>query len=401
MTQPEQSGLAPSRDTGKFRVLVVDDDADAATGVQELLEMEGHSVAVAHDGTNALRAAVMMNPDMALVDLRLKGEWGLDVVHALRSNLPDIVAVMMTGESDSSMVIRALREGIYDYLTKPFEPEHLLGVVARSAEKVRLQLERQHMLDELSAARDKAELASRSKTEFLTRLSGELGEQFNGVTKLASMISKQQFGPIEHPNYVKAASGVADGCRRLSRVMMWIGELGQLEAGTMPIERSEFQLREVVENVLKIFQQTLANKHITADIKVSPDIPALYSDSTHFARILGHLLSNATKFTGNGGTIAVSAIVDGFGELRIDVADSGIGMAPDDLDLAMAPFGRLHCSQGHDPFGVGLGLPLASKFTRLLGGQMTVESTLGQGTRVRLKFARGAILQDAHQQQAG
>ena len=401
MSQADSAGLSPSGDTGKFRVLVVDDDADAATGVQELLEMEGHTVAVAHDGTNALRAAVMMTPDMALVDLRLKGEWGLDVVQALRSKFPDIVAVIMTGESDSSMVIRALREGIYDYLTKPFEPEHLLGVVDRGAEKVRLQRERRHMLDELSAARDKAELASRSKTEFLTRLSGELGEQFTGIVKLASMISDQQFGAIEHPNYVKAAGGVAEGCRRLSRIMMWIGELGQLEAGTMPIERGEFQLRDVVEKVFRVFEHTLANKHITTDIKISPDMPALNSDSTHFARILGHLVSNAAKFTGNGGTIAVSAIVDGFGELRIDVADNGIGMSSDDIDLAMAPFGRLHSSEGHDPFGVGLGLPLAGKFTRLLGGRMTLDSRLGQGTHVQMQFPRGTVLQDAPMQKAG
>ena len=251
MMQPGQAGETPHGDKSNIRILIVDDDVDAAIGVQELLELDGHTVAVTHDATSAMRSAVMMLPDVALIDLRLKDEWGLDLVQSLRNQFPNIVSVIMTGESDSSMVIQALREGVYDYLIKPFEPEHLIGVIDRAAENVRLHEERQSMLDELAAAKDKAELASRSKTEFLTRLSGELGDQFGVLVNLSTLISEQKYGAIENPEYVQAAGGISDGCKRLSRIMMWIGELGQLEAGTMPIERCEFAIGTIAR---KYFQ---------------------------------------------------------------------------------------------------------------------------------------------------
>ncbi|NNE22743.1 MAG: response regulator [Rhizobiales bacterium] len=380
-----------------IRVLVIDDDEDAAIGVQELLEMEGHTVAVAYDGTAAMQAAVMMNPDVAIVDLRLKGEWGLDVVQSLRDQFPDIVNVIMTGESDSTTVIKALRQGVYDYLTKPFQPDQLIGVVDRTAEKIRLQEERHRMMNALSSARDTAELASKSKTEFLTRLSGELGDQFSSIVKLSSVISDQQLGPIDNPGYVKCAAGVSDACRRLSRIMLWIGELGQLETGAMKANNAPFDLEKTIRGVSGVFQQMIDAKKLRFNINCETNLPALNSDAEHFARIFGHLISNAVKFSKPSGSIEITALVDGFGELRIDIADEGVGIPEKQLALAMAPFGRLGNNLDPDSYGVGLGLPLAEKFVKLLGGRMSIESAENSGTRVQLLFAKDIICENAPQ----
>ncbi len=390
--QPDTAVNMTNSTPDRLRILVVDDDAEAAEGLKELLEGEGHTVGIALDGKNAQRSAVMMNPDAALVDLRLGEEWGLDVVEELRKSFPDIIAVILTGESDSATVIRALRQGIYDYLTKPYEPDQLIGVIGRVAEKTRLQSERSRMLDELAAARDRAELASRSKTEFLTRLSGELGEQFNTVVGLSGVIARAR-GQDADGEAATAATDISNSCRRLSRIMMWIGELGQLEAGTMPLAHREFSLRNTIDDLVKVFDGQLAAKHLDLSVEIAPDLPHLQSDSDHFARVIGHLISNAVRFTGNGGKIEIAALVDGFGDLRIDIRDSGIGMSEDDLALAMVPFGRLHSIDAHDPYGVGLGLPLAEKFTRLLGGKFEISSALGSGTAIKLRFTRSAVFE--------
>lgn len=383
------------RDKATVRILIVDDDVDAAAGVKDILEMEGHVVGMAHDGTNALQSALMMTPEVALIDLRLKGEWGLDVAQTLRSKFPDIVSVVMTGESDAAVVISALRQGVYDYLTKPFDPDQLVLVVDRAADKVKLQNERHEMMEQLAQARDRAELASRSKTEFLTRMSGQLGEHLGSVVNLAKTISDQQLGEIGNPAYIHCANGIADGCRRMSRVMMWIGELGQLEAGAMRVNRKLFDLEAVVNGVMGIFSKLMAERDIGTSVKVSPNLPPVNSDPDHFARILGHLVSNAVKFSPAGQSIDVSVMVDGFGDLRIDVADHGPGIAEGDLDQALAPFGRLQQEGVQDPFGVGLGLPLADRFTGLLGGKMTVASAPNEGTRVELRFSRDQVFQGA------
>ena len=96
----------------------------------------------------------------------MNDEWGLDVITELNKILPNLLCIVQTGNSDSNVVIDALRHGVYDYLVKPFQPDHLLRVTARAAEKITHERERVEMMRELSAAKEQAELASISKTEF-------------------------------------------------------------------------------------------------------------------------------------------------------------------------------------------------------------------------------------------
>ncbi len=376
------------------RVLVVDDEVDAATGVKEILEAEGHLLGVAHDGPSAMQAAIMMNPDVAFVDLRLKGEYGLDVIEALRSKFPDLVCVVQTGESDSSVVISALRQGVYDYLVKPLDPEQLISVVARAAEKVALQDERRVMMDQLARARDRAELASRSKTEFLTRMSAGLGRQFDVIVKAAGDIAAEAHGPAGASAYVEDGRMILAGATRLGEVMRWIGELGQLEAGGMRAKTAEFDLRSVIDSVMATFRQAMTEKSLNASVSVADGLPLLTTDADHMRRILSHLVSNAVKFSRPRGRVEVHALIDPAGDLRIRVIDNGIGMEQDKIRIAMTPFGRLG-DGGNDPFSVGLGLPLAEKYAHLLGGRLGLASKTGAGTIVELNFPQERVLHPA------
>ncbi len=376
------------------RVLVVDDEVDAANGVKDILEAEGHIVGVAHDGASTMQAAGMMNPDVALVDLRLKGEYGLDLIEALRPKFPDMVCVVQTGESDASVVISALRQGVYDYLVKPLDPDQLISVVARAAEKVALQDERRVMMDQLARARDRAELASRSKTEFLTRMSAGLGGQFELIVKAASDIASEAHGPVGAPAYVEDARIIQSGATRLGEVMRWIGELGQLEAGAMRAKSAEFDLKSIIEDIMASFQPAMRGKVVGASVSVAAGLPPLTSDADLMRRILGHLVSNAVKFTRPRGRVEVHALIDAEGDLRIRVIDNGVGMAQEKIRLALTPFGRLG-DGGGDPFSVGLGLPLAEKYAHLLGGRLGIASKPGAGTIVELNFARERVFNPA------
>ena len=390
LSSASQSRSSPMHDSA--RVLVVDDEIDAADGVKDILEAEGHLVGVAHDGASAMQAASMMNPDVALVDLRLKGEYGLDVIEALRAKFPDMIYVVQTGESDASVVISALRQGVYDYLVKPLDPDQLISVVARAAEKVVLQDERRVMMDQLARARDRAELASRSKTEFLTRMSAGLGRQFDLIVKAAGDIAGEAHGPAGVPAYVEDGRNILAGATRLAEVMRWIGELGQLEAGSMRAKSAEFDLKGVIEGVLAAFQPAMRKKVVSASQSIAPGLPPLASDADLMRRILGHLVSNAVKFTAPRGRIELHALLDSAGDLRIRVIDNGTGMAQEQIRLAMTPFGRLG-DGGGDPFSVGLGLPLAEKYAHLLGGRLGIASKPGAGTIVELNFPRERVFE--------
>lgn len=387
----------------RVRVLVIDDELQAAEGVQDILELEGHIVGVAHDMASALQAADMMAPDVALVDLRLKEEWGLDVIAALHKKFPNLVCIVQTGNSDSDVVISALRQGVYDYLVKPFQPDQLLTITARAAEKVVLERERYEMTTALGKAKEEAELASKSKTEFLTRMGGELGQHFSTLLELSATLAQERLGPIGNENYTTCARGIASGCSRMLRNMRNIGELGYLEAGTKPVNVTDFSVANVISEVTGSQQTAINAKRLQVAVSVGENVPPLQTDREHVSIILGHLLSNAIKFSPPAGQIGISALLDNKGDFWLQVQDQGPGIPHDQIVVAMAPFGRVSSSaggQGPDPFSAGLGLPLADRLVQLLGGKLGLKSEPDAGTVAQLFFPRDKVFEFARNRNA-
>ena len=391
MSLEDQAASSSVLHRTSIRILVIDDDVDAATGVAELLEMEGHTVAVAHDGAGALQSAMLLLPEIALIDLRLKGEWGLDVMQTLRGQFPNTINIIMTGESDSNTVVKALRQGIHDYLMKPFEPDQMIEVIERAAEKIRLQDEQQLMVDNLAVGKKRAQLASRSKSAFLSRLAGQMDRQFGEVAKLSKLMIEQQAGSDTNADFERIAESVSANHRQLARVAMWISELDQLEAGSMKASIEPFNLEEITQKVLKAFQQPISTKQLKVSLNFAPEVPELNSDPEYFARILGHLISNAVKFTKPSGSIEIAASVMESGDLRLDVIDDGVGFLPNRRERARTAFTQLGNAPEPDPHGVGLGLTLADKLTTLLGGQLSIDTSPGQGARVQMRFSKDII----------
>jgi len=397
-------GQPPANPARRVRILVVDDEISAAESVQDILELEGHIVGVAHDQQSALKAAQMMAPDLALVDLRLKDEWGLDVIAALHKKFPSLLCIVQTGNSDSSVVISALRQGVYDYLVKPFQPDQLLKVTERAAEKVHMENERGQMLAELGKAKEQAELASKTKTEFLTRMGGEFGQHFATLVQLAGTIAEEKFGPIGNPQYSTCARGIASGCARMLRNMQQIGELGYLEAGSKQVDISDFVLGDVVQAVIAGHQGEIAAKKLVVEVSVDEGIPAVQSDKGHFINILDHLVSNAVKFSYPDGRLSVSARMDEKSDLWLQVNDHGPGISDEQISMALTPFGRVGDDDSRganvDPFCAGLGLPLATRLTHLLGGKLGIKSAVGSGTSARVFFPKDKVFEFAKMRSA-
>ncbi|HHI81905.1 MAG TPA: sensor histidine kinase, partial [Rhizobiales bacterium] len=294
--------------------------------------------------------------------------------------------------------ITALRQGVYDYLVKPFEPDQLLTVVARAAEKITLQNERREIMARLSSAHEQAELASRSKTEFLTRMGGELASHFETLATLANSVASQQFGPLGDPSYQVCANGIATGCTRMLNNMKHIGELGYLEAGKVKANPAPFDLIEIIQELAGEFQAALAKKQLGASAAIADDLPEIHSDRRHMMEIMRHLLSNAIKFSPAASTIEIAARMDEKGALILTVADQGPGIDPQKVALAMAPFGRIDDGDGahdEDPFSAGLGLPLASGLASLLGGALTLAANQPRGTVATVYFPGKAVFEFA------
>ena len=138
--QSEKSEIAPARKKG--RILIVDDDADFALSLLNVLESRGYQVEIAHDAPSGRKKAEQLNAQVALVDIRLRRNSGINLIAQLKKITPDILCVMMTAYAAVDNAIAAIHEGAYDYLQKPLDIRYLLATLDRCFEKLRLENER-------------------------------------------------------------------------------------------------------------------------------------------------------------------------------------------------------------------------------------------------------------------
>lgn len=238
----------------------------------------------------------------------------------------------------------------------------------------RQRLALQAMKDDLSLARDAAEAASEAKSAFLATMSHEIRTPLNGVLGMAQAMAMDQLSaPQRERLEVVRESAVA-----LLALLNDVLDLSKIEAGKLDLEAIEFDLGEVMRGAHQAFT-ALANKKGLSFALDSAAAEGVYlGDPTRVRQILYNLLSNAVKFTEQG-EIRVRADLDDRG-LRLAVTDTGPGIAPEKLSLLFAKFTQMDASTTRRYGGTGLGLSICRQLAELMGGDITVESRLGEGT---------------------
>jgi len=158
--------------------------------------------------------------------------------------------------------------------------------------------------------------------------------------------------------------------------------MAKVEAGTIDLQEGEVEVRDLVEESLELVRQRAEGSGVHLELSIADDLPSVRGDYRRLRQVLLNLLSNAVKFTPEDGTVSLTAERRADGGVTLTVADTGIGIAPEDLATVFAPFGRVESVLHRNADGTGLGLPLARQFTELHGGTLTLASALGEGTRV-------------------
>lgn len=239
--------------------------------------------------------------------------------------------------------------------------------------------------EQLRLARDEAEMASRAKSEFLAQMSHELRTPLNAVIGFSDAMLAQIHGPLD-ARYADYAGHIKESGEHLLEVINDILDVSKIEAGRMDLREESIALAGVVDAAVRLVRERAAQAGLTVQVRIADGLPALTGDKRRIKQILLNLLSNAIKFTPANGLIVVSAERNAAGDLVIAVADTGIGMAAEDIAEAMAPFGQIDSPLGRRYAGTGLGLPLARSLVELHGGTLEVSSRAGQGTTVRAIF---------------
>jgi len=235
----------------------------------------------------------------------------------------------------------------------------------------------------IKSARDEAESASLSKTEFLANMSHELRTPLNVVINFADIMQKQLMGDIGNEKYLDYSKSIYESGVHLLDIINDILDLSKIEAGRMTLNTENVVLPQMMESIMRIINSKIESNNLTLNLNLINEIPAIEADSVKLKQVLINLLSNAVKFTPTGGEITLSIeYLPAPRHIKIMVEDTGIGIRQEDIQRALQRFGQLESHLVRRNQGSGLGLTLAKSFVELHGGHFSLESRVGEGTKV-------------------
>lgn len=248
---------------------------------------------------------------------------------------------------------------------------------------------------DLRAAVHQAELANRTKSEFLATMSHELRTPLNAVLGFAEMIRDRALGADAIDKYAEYAGHIHASGRHLLALINDVLEMSKIEAGRYELHEERMDVRDAIAEALVMIRPRAAEARVKIRRRVASTLPPVYADARGMRQVLLNVLSNATKFTPAGGRIEVTAGLEPGGSLAVTISDTGIGIDPRQIERVFEPFRQLERVENRRFGGTGLGLAISRNIMRLHGGDVTIAPRDDGGTAVRITLPPDRVLADA------
>lgn len=369
-----------------FKVLVVDDEPGIRMGTRRILQnfkvdypfMDEHiefEMLEAASGEEAIEIIDNQQPDIVLLDNKLPGIQGVQVLEYIRNKQYDIVVVMITSYASLELAVKATRDGAYDFIPKPFTPQELRS----SMENITKQLFLRRMTQSLNTE------GKQIRFQFMSVLSHELKAPLNAIEGYLRIIGEKQLGDQIDP-YQEMIERSLERVKGMRQLILDMLDLTRLKSG-----KPMHKLQQInVADIARVSKDTVRPFAIQKDVDVYVKCPegiTMNIDPSELEIILNNLLSNAVKYNHDGGRVdcLISAEKD---SIVITVSDTGIGMSEEEQQQIFEDFVRIKNTKTRHITGSGLGLSIVKKMVDSYGGKITLESIPDKGSTFTVVLPR-------------
>jgi signal transduction histidine kinase len=360
------------------RVLVVDDETGMRTGIQRALrhfvvrlpdvgDEIGLEIETAATGEEAIDLIGRFMPDLVLLDHKLPGISGLDVLRWIHDQHLDLLTVMITAYASLDTAIKATKRGAYDFLAKPFTPMELKAAVRKAVKHLVIRRQVRRLAEERRQVR----------FQFLSVLSHELKAPLGAIEGFLRIVRDRTAGDDEKV-YEHLLDRSLDRLAGMRKMIYDLLDLTRIEAGTKQRELGVIDVVDCARTALETTAAEAAARDITVALHADEPVE-MTADRSEIEIIFNNLLTNAVKYNRDGGRVDVHVARSGE-SVRIAVEDTGIGMNEEEAARLFQDFVRIRNERTRGIPGSGLGLSTVKKLTELYDGSVAVSSTPGTGS---------------------
>jgi len=394
-------------------ILIIDDDPALGKSLVGILARAGYQAEWVATGEEGVRRVRESMPEKfisgVLIDVKLPDMNGVQVLRAIKTLYPDIGAIMITGNTDTESAVNALNEGAYAYVQKPYNVDEVKAIIAKLVEKQKLIHENQTLLKtmvtlnaelekrvtertgDLQAANlrlahtiERLQAADAAKSEFISMVSHELRTPLTVIIGFAqtclNQMEKIDKDTIQHYVEIMHAHGLM-----LSKLIESILDLSRIREKGMTLNYETFDLKDLIQKVVESVK--IIRTGLNFDVRMADASFPVVSDQDRLQQILLNLIGNAIKYSPDRGVIRIDIRADN-GVVEASIADQGPGIPPDIHEKIFEPFFRAKDPINIKTPGTGLGLTITKAIVDALGGEIRVDSKVGEGSRFTFTIPR-------------
>jgi two-component system sensor histidine kinase/response regulator len=362
-------------------IIVIDDEKAIRDSCCQVLTKDGYRAETAINGDIGLQKIREIKPDLILIDLKMPGMSGMELLEKVADIDPKIVSIVITGFATIESAVEAMKRSAYDFLAKPFTPDQLRIVVERG-------LERRRLVVESARLRREKEIM---KENFVTLVSHQLRSPVAAIKQYFVVIQEGFAGEVnsKQKEMIEKASKHIDSLLQL--INDWL-DMSRIQAGELTKKFEPVDLTLILPEILQLLIPLADARKVTLKLNLDDNVPMVKGDRESLKQAFTNLISNGINYNREEGSVTISTVEKG-NDLVVEICDTGIGISEENLHFIFEEFFRVKSKETQRINGSGLGLSIVKRIIEAHNGSIRVASKVGKGTTFYVTLPKKKVTQ--------